>query len=200
VCVAVPKVPLELVEVVRALASSTRVLAVHRPYPESTRADAEHQRILRAHSAVVFGVPLHGKVEHGLLVLVREKTEEHKRRRRGGCGRNILQVDRYSCAGLNVRFRTRVRNQDKKSHLHPVALELASSLDVALRPPEVLELEDPSVVPREILVRVPRTRSHRAKTTVPLEPSVGGDVHWSVDLVRELQIVLLFPLTVSPLL
>jgi hypothetical protein len=200
VCVAVPKVPLELVEIVRALAPSTRVLAIHWPYTESTRADAEHQRILRAHSAIVFSVPLHGEVEHGLLVLVREKTEEHKRWRRGGCWGDILQVDCHSCAGLSVYVRTRGRNQEQKSHLYAVALELASSLDVALCPPEVLELKDPSVVTREVLVRVPWTRSHRAKSTVPLEPGVGGDVHRSVDLVRELKIVLLFPFTVSPLL
>jgi hypothetical protein len=76
--VAVPEVPLELMEIVRALTPSTRVLAVHWPYTESTRADAEHQGILRAHSSIVFSVPLHGEVEHGLLVLVREKTEEHE--------------------------------------------------------------------------------------------------------------------------
>jgi hypothetical protein len=83
--ITVPEIPLELVEVVRALASSARVLAVHWPYPESTRADAEHQGILRAHGPVVFSVPLHGEVEHRLLVLVREETKEHKRRGRGGC-------------------------------------------------------------------------------------------------------------------
>jgi hypothetical protein len=76
---AVPEVPLELVHVVRALATAPGVLAVCWSDSESTWANAEDERVLRANTALVFGVALDREMKHSLLVLVWEKAKQHVR-------------------------------------------------------------------------------------------------------------------------
>lgn len=66
---------------------------------------------LRAHRFGILCITLHGKMEHGYLVLVREETNEDKWLRVGDGGhdnsgnslRDSAQVDRDACAGLRTK-------------------------------------------------------------------------------------------------
>ena len=193
---------LELVYIVRAFSTTTRMLRVDGIDTQPTWAHAEHERVLRAHRAIVLGVALHGEIEDSLLVLVLEQTEDGKgmagdylRRFLG----NILQVDRDMSSRLQAALMICRGNLWRATYLNPTLL-FSSPLHCTFRALEILKLENTCVITRQVFVGIPWARSERAKATIPLEPGPRGHVEWRVNLVGELRVIFFLPVSVSPLL
>lgn len=97
------QVSLELVDVVGALASPACVLAVDGVDAHTPGTGTKNERILRPHRAIILRIPLDGKVEDGLLVLVLEQAEDREglpRDHLRGLLWNFLEADRHPGARL----------------------------------------------------------------------------------------------------
>jgi hypothetical protein len=134
-------------------------------------------------------------VQHGLLVLVLKQTVYDERASPGldEVAWNVSDVDLDTGTGLGEQGRRHQQTLSSRTMHHgPTHLHSLSStilLDPLPRPLIILELEDPGIVERQVLVRVPRASSERLQTPVSLETDLGRLMTGGVYLVGKVEVV-----------
>lgn len=135
-------------------------------------------------------------------MFVLQKAKHHKRR--GSCMlrsllRDVFQVYCDSDPRLNIQLVTGpYLNKITATHKNPSAFLFPAPFNCPLCPFEILELEDSSIISRQILVWIPRTCSERLQTAESLEACAGGNIQRGVDLVGEREVIFLLAFAVPP--
>lgn len=130
----------------------------------------------------VFRVPLHGEIEHGHLVFVLQQTKHDEGTRHARCidfRWCVFQIhgDAHSRLprALSISM-TRVKQTKNSAHLGLGFLLRGPPPHVPFRPLEILKLEYPGIIPRQVLKRIPRTRAERSQASESLEAHTRGNV------------------------
>jgi hypothetical protein len=161
---------------------------------------------LGAHGIFIFRIPLNGQVNNRFLVFMLQKTECDK----GTSGTplsclsgNVLEIQGNSCPSLTQRetsgIRVGVTRQYPWTDRYRSTLFFRASANCTFSPLEIFELEYPRIIPRQILIGVPRAGTERSQPTVPLKSDPGRDVFGCIDFIRELSVVSFFSLSSAPI-